>query len=127
MRPRMLLVLAALAPVGCSSAATESIDVPIGETRQVLGLTIRFVRLVSDNRCPEEAVCAIPGAAAVHLELRSAAESTSQELRTMRDRNEVTISGWRITLWDVLPHPRIGSPTDPASYVARLTIETTTS
>src|SRR5688500_18578074 len=107
MRPRMLLVLAALAAAGCSSAATESIDVPIGETRQAFGLTIQFVRLVSDNRCPEEAVCAIAGAAAVELELRSAAENTSPELWTMRDRNEVTVSGRRVRLWDVLPHPRL--------------------
>jgi hypothetical protein len=119
-----LLVLATLAGAGCSDAIqADSVDVPIGESRQALGVTIQFVRLVSDNRCPQEAECTIAGAVAVHVELRSAGESVTRELWTMRDRNEVTISGRRVTLVDVLPHPSIFVPTDPAAYVARLSVE----
>ena len=86
---------------------------------------ICFDSLISESRCPEGAVCVWQGYAAVRLSMKDEAGITqSFTLSTLDDKRlhlpatDTTISGYHITLLDVLPYPSLVKPMDGPYRIA---------
>jgi hypothetical protein len=104
-------------PVGPSSPVTFTLAPTTSLRIEQARLT--FVRVVSDDRCPLNAICVSQGDAVVEVNLAVAAsESTFELALNDQTRNSIAYKGIVVTLDDLQPYPFAGSPTDPADYRA---------
>jgi hypothetical protein len=119
----VLLVVLALAaascrlPVGPSSPVTFTLEP--GESIRIERTTIRFNDVVSDSRCPLNAMCIQQGDVVVAIDLTVAGSSSPFELALNdAERNAIVFRDILVTLKAVQPYPVGGSPTDPDDYRA---------
>lgn len=94
----------------------EQVEVDEGQ------LTVRFLEVAEDSRCPTGAQCAWAGEGVVVLRLalegRGPAEVT---LRTTPNKEAATYEGYRVVLRELDPHPRVGG-SPPETYRATLEV-----
>ncbi len=86
-------------------------------------LTVAFLNVTGDSRCPGDAICIQGGDAIVHV--RATAATTSEyELHTGdAARSAVTHAGYRIALTKVEPYPFSSLPAiQPGDYRATLVV-----
>lgn len=80
------------------------------------GASVRFVRVVSDSRCPEGVVCAWGGQATVEVALVQGREARSIELMTLPEDQRVGyVGGWKLELVKLDP-PRPKRDGKPPEY-----------
>lgn len=75
------------------------------------GPVLCFEKVISDNRCPEDAVCIWSGNATIEVSLREANEEHRFRMSVyghlLSDYpKDTTVAGHRIIFEDLLPHPR---------------------
>jgi hypothetical protein len=94
--------------------------IKIGEsvTLEKGSLTIKFISLTGDSRCPEGVICAWMGNAEVILEV-SKNEIT---LNTLLDPNEEVVGDYNIQLRDVIPYPKAGVEYMPENYSIKIVV-----
>ena len=92
----------------------------IGEsvTLEKGSLTIKFISLTGDSRCPEGVICAWMGNAEVILEV-SKNEIT---LNTLLDPKEEVVGDYNIQLRDVIPYPKAGVVYMPENYSIKIVV-----
>ena len=100
-----------------------------GEARRVSGtdLTLTFVRLVADSRCPTGVTCIRAGDAAVVVRVdkpSSAAVDLTLHTSGPGSRDAV-VHGMLLTLLDVMPYPREDHTPSPKEYRVTLLIRKT--
>lgn len=89
-----------------------------------IDLSLHFVGVTGDSRCPHEVACIWAGNAAVLLEARREGATVRFELDTHPGmREEAEVLGVRVRLVGLVPHPVADQRPDPAAYVARITVE----
>lgn len=96
-------------------------DMIVGQEVQVQGtpLTIRFVGISEDSRCPSDVQCVWAGDAVARVVLSSQGTAgTEASLHTTLDPKSVTFAGYTVRLTAVKPVPRSGTSIPAASYVA---------
>jgi hypothetical protein len=120
------------AAVGSNSAAEtkavtmdQDFDLAPGQTAVVDGggLTVTFVKVAEDSRCPTGVQCVWAGNGAVALE--PSTQGTGKyavTLNTTLTPHAVNAGAYEIRLVGLKPYPKQGSPIPPASYVATLHI-----
>jgi hypothetical protein len=103
-----------------SPALGEPFDVNVGSEVQIKGedLSVRFVAVPSDSRCPVGATCPWTGEAVVVLNIAGRVDS----LHTPTQPNSTTYKTYAIKLMQLTPFPVLNVPNDPAAYVARLVV-----
>lgn len=88
--------------------------------------TVRFIGVISDSRCPLNALCIQAGDVVVDIELTVAGWAATAQL-ALGDAARTTAvhRGVHVTLTDVQPYPVAGDgpPVDPAQY--RATVDVT--
>lgn len=131
-RRRITLVLAllgsalALALAACRDPAGPQLDQPfqigVGQTVTVDAVTLRFLRVSQDSRCPRGADCIWAGDAVVRLQALLASDSTTVELHTNAAAGaaQVAYQGYGLELMDLAPDPVVGQPIAPDKYTATL-------
>lgn len=126
------LVLCLLAATACDENAPTGPTVPInqqftlapGDTAVIedTGLRVQFVRVVSDSRCPGDAICVWAGDATVEVRVFDAGTREYALHTGDSSRTTVTHGDVRITLRGVQPYPFASlPPIKPADY--RVTLE----
>ena len=103
-------------PLGPSSPVTFTLEP--GESVRIERTTVEFIEVVSDSRCPLNALCVHPGDVVVEIDLTVGGSSDRFEL-ALDDENlsSVVHRGVVVTLLAVQPYPA-GSPIDPDDYRA---------
>ncbi len=124
------LALGALVPA-CTESPSEPdrpVDVVLtlapGQTSAVAGtsLTVRFVGVTGDSRCPADAVCILGGSATVVFEVSLDGGSTQRiELQTAGSR-PATYGRFTVSLTQLSPFPFSARPIAPEEYRATLRI-----
>ena len=108
----------------CSSSTGpglgEEIDLRFGQTRQISGenLSVKFVSVEEDSRCPIGAECIWEGNAEILLQIFLQTFS----LNTSLEPKEINIEGYHIDLLSVSPVPREDLIIQEEDYVIRLVI-----
>jgi hypothetical protein len=97
-----------------------------GEQKRVVGeqLGVGFKAVLTDSRCPIDAVCVWMGDAVAEVELTAAGGRTGKlELHTSLEPKADEWNGVKVTLLELQPAPRASEPTRPSAYSVRLQLE----
>ena len=121
-----LCLLPAAACLGNSPAAPTPVNREVvlapGQTVEVTtALSVRFVSVIGDSRCPGDAICIQGGDAIVRIEIESGAGRGQRDLHT-GTLAPVSFDGVELRLVDLQPYPFSSLPFDPRDYRATLRI-----
>ena len=86
------------------------------------GVSIKFVSITGDNRCPANAICITGGSADVRIEVRRGNSTEPHDLRT-GDMKPVVSKDVTIELVEVSPYPFSTSPIQPGDYRVTLRVK----
>jgi hypothetical protein len=113
---------------GCDDAQTSP-TAPVnteftlapGEARRIDGefVTVRFIGVSGDSRCPADAICVLGGSATVEIAVASGLSNRSYDLRT-GDMQPVVHDGLTIALVQLMPYPFSARTIAPDEYRATL-------
>jgi hypothetical protein len=81
-------------------------------------LTIKFLSLAGDSRCPEGVLCVWMGNAEVILEV----SKNEIRLNTLLDPKEEVVGDYNIQLRDVIPYPKAGVEYMPENYSIKIVV-----
>jgi hypothetical protein len=108
-------------PTAPSVPPNQRLTLAPGETAPIqgTGLTLNFLGVSGDSRCPGDALCIQGGDALVHI-IVSGDRAAEYELHTGdASRASALREGWRITLVDLQPYPFSSrGPIQPDQYRA---------
>jgi hypothetical protein len=123
--------VAALVLSGCASSAvaptapfTREATLAQGKTVSIVeGVTLHFVGVSGDSRCPADATClqGQGGDAIVKLQVTSAGDQRDVELHT-GSMQPVTSGSLTIELLQLMPYPFSSHPIQPDEYRATLRV-----
>jgi hypothetical protein len=106
-------------------AVDRDFDLKPGQTARVAGtgITVSFVGVPEDSRCPADVQCVWAGNGAVSLVVtdETGAKSTVILHTTLTPRS-ARVSGYEINFTGLKPEPKQGSPIPLANYVATLRV-----
>ena len=122
------VLLAAIVAMGCGGNPTQP-DAALGQPFEVRagttaelpdGIRLRFDSVLSDSRCPIDAICVRAGEAVVAITLSKAGTVTAEfDVQTdPPDRRSANYSGHSVTLTALQPFPRSDRQVQPSDYVA---------
>jgi hypothetical protein len=126
------IVIAALVSIGCGGSPTQPdvvagqpFDVRAGATADLPdGVRLRFDSVLSDSRCPLDAICVRAGEAVIAITL-SKTGSVAAEFEVQTDppaRRSAVYGGHSITLTALQPFPRSDRQVQPSDYVATFVV-----
>jgi hypothetical protein len=129
MRPASVVWLLTMAiacsnPSGPTVRLDENFVLAPGESARVSGadVSIRFVGVQGDSRCPADAVCIQGGDAIVRVEAQSStAGAKTYDLHTATSQ-PVRHGDVAIALVELTPYPFASRPTQPGDYRATLRV-----
>ena len=127
-----ILVLVPLS--GCTKPAVDEVSldkqftISVGQSVSVKGedLTISFVEVVSDSRCPTGATCIWAGEASSLIEITDSA-STYRKVLTEPGSSSPTkadFTGYEV-MFNLLPYPVLGKETKTKDYLLQLIVSKT--
>ena len=107
---KILLFIALLAGItGTASARDpETVNVRVGQLKSADGgrLTVKFISVIEDSRCPIDAKCVWEGNARIKIEVsKGKASAKTIELNSGAKPESVTVYGYEIKFIDLSPHP----------------------
>jgi hypothetical protein len=132
--PRPIATLVASVDLDCENNVTNStchtpakspeVRVKVGNSvSSSEGITIKFISVNEDSRCPANAICVWEGNARISLQLTDRKSTEVVELNTStRFATEAKFGGYLIKLVSLLPYPGTKEKIDPSEYVATLRI-----
>jgi hypothetical protein len=127
---RLILAICLLSTTGCSEnspTAPTPVDSKVvlapGEQSVVASdLSVRFLEVVGDSRCPGDALCITGGDAIVRIDVTAGEINVTRDLHT-GSMQPVMVDSVRIELLQLAPYPFSSRPPiDPADYRATLRV-----
>jgi hypothetical protein len=127
MRGLLLLLTAAIAACASTSIAptgpfNKEVTVAQGKTAAVVdGVSVRFMSVTGDSRCPADAMCIQGGDAIVKLQVTSGKDTREAELHT-GNMQPVASGDVTIELVQLAPYPFSGRTIQQEEYRATLKV-----
>jgi hypothetical protein len=91
------------------------------------GSILTFVEIVTDSRCPADAICVTSGFVQALFEIEQGTETRQVTLTlgdmTDADINSVEVAEWTVTLLEVNPYPLASQPVDLADYTVTIDLQ----
>jgi hypothetical protein len=112
--------------VGCSSSPLgvgDQFSLAMGERASIaaINLSIRFLRVPADSRCPAGADCITAGDATVLVEVAPLnGDAKTDTLHTDSDPRSIQLPGVALQLVRLDPYPRVGQSIPQNAYVLTL-------
>jgi len=122
----MFIVLAGCAqPAAAEVSLDRQFTLSPGQSATIVGenLSLKFVEVVSDSRCPKGATCIWAGEASCSVEITKSG-STFTKVLTQPGTTapaEATFTNYDIA-FDLQPYPELGKQTDKNDYHLQLTV-----
>ena len=85
------------------------------------GLSVRFVSVIGDSRCPIDAVCIMGGDAIVRIHIAAGTGRGDRDLHT-GNMEPVTFDSVQVRLVELIPYPFSGRDTPQGDYRATLRV-----
>jgi hypothetical protein len=107
-----------------SAQGAEQLTIKNGQQKvsKTSRITVKFLELIEDSRCPEDVNCVWAGVARIKIQLRKNGKSAEVELNT-NDKKTAVFQGYRVTLKDLQPRQSTTSKYSPSAYSATLVIK----
>lgn len=105
--------------------SNQKVVVKINEQKTVAKtkLTIKFVELVEDSRCPTDAQCIQAGSVRIKIEVKNGKGAAKTfELAIGAKPESIAFAGYTIKLTDLNPHPASNIRIDRNGYTANFTV-----
>ena len=119
----LTITLAACSSSPSAPTGPTSVTLAPGQSTVVSGLSVKFVGVTLDTRCPADALCIQMGDAFVALETVMLGGRRAFELQLLNPTNRSTTHGsYSIELTELTPYPFAGQPIAPGDYRAKLTV-----
>jgi hypothetical protein len=128
---RILLLVVALSSGACGNGPTAPDTVAGAPFTLKAGATaflpdstrLKFDRLLTESRCPLDAICVSAGDASILVSFISRdGTGAARELHTQPDRSQISYGSYMIALTELQPYPRSTDPVVPADYVATFVV-----
>lgn len=121
-----LCLLPATACLGKSPSAPTPVDRSVvlapGQTAEVAdGLSVRFISVIGDSRCPIDAICIQGGDAIVRIDVAAGPTRGERDLHT-GSMAPITFEGVQVRLIELTPYPFSGRTTEQHEYRATLRV-----
>lgn len=133
MKTRSILILLLVLSFGSIHSAQARTDryvkLQVNEQKKVSGtqLTVKFVSVLDDSRCPEDANCIWAGNAKIQIKLKKSKGAWKTfELNSNLTEKTVEFAGYKIKLTDLDPKPRTNIRINRHGYTATLSVEKST-
>lgn len=106
-----------------AAQTTERIEVKNGGQKVSKNgrITVKFVELIEDSRCPADVNCVWAGIARIKVRLIRGRKTSEVELNTM-DKKSTLFHGWTFALTDLQPRQSTTSKYSPSAYTATITV-----
>ena len=118
----------AAAETSITASLGQAFDLKVGQEANISPeqLTLQFLSVSEDSRCPQGENCIWEGNGKVHLEFTPTGQTSHVlELNTaMSLPSEATYVGYKISLLDLRPYPSAGSTIQQSEYVATVRVST---
>ncbi|MCC7306376.1 MAG: hypothetical protein IT173_02325 [Acidobacteria bacterium] len=103
--------------------ACQTLEIRFGQqkTTKTGGVTVKFLELIEDSRCPVDVNCVWAGVARIKVALTRGGKTSEAELNTM-DKKSADFQGYTVTLTDLQPRQSRTSKYAPSAYTATLTV-----
>lgn len=109
-------------------ATGKQVRLRVGQRAHVGSLTLEFLSVVQDSRCPVNVQCITAGNAKVQIRIKDdKGEWITAELNTTTQPISVVHGGQEIRLLEILPKPREGATPKQSDYIASFSIGTPSS
>lgn len=123
----LVCTAAVVLAAGCSTP-TDPVNATMtlapGQTGAAGSLSVKFIGVTIDTRCPANALCIQAGDAYIALEASVAATQRSFELQVLNPTNrETEVRGYLISVDSLSPYPFAPDPIAPEDY--RVTLHVT--
>jgi len=104
----------------------QGFSLSLGQSTTIAGenLTIKFIEVISDGRCPRGAICIWPGEAHCLIEITTDSESSHRIVLTQPGLSRTSKSdfaNYKIR-FDLQPYPEVGKASDKKGYNLLLVI-----
>jgi hypothetical protein len=98
----------------------DTVSVQLGQSAFTRDQSVQltYVRLVSESRCPANAICVWQGDAAVQLRAEAVGAAVDTTIHTALEPKTLTVGGNSVSLLEVQPYP--GSGAQPGYVVVRV-------
>jgi len=104
----------------------EAFDIKVGQKASIFSqqLTLKFLSVSEDSRCPQGTICMWEGNGKVNIELTLTGQTLYvAELNTaMSLKSEATYRSYKISLLDLQPYPSEGSTIQQTDYIATIRV-----
>ena len=123
------IFIAALVLSGCASTTlaptgpfNKEVTIALGKSAPVVdGVSVRFLAVSGDSRCPADALCIQGGDAVVKLQVTSANDTREVELHT-GNTQPFTSGNLTVELLQLMPYPFSGRTIQPEEYRATIRV-----
>lgn len=108
-----------------NAGSSESIVLKFGQAEKLAGgMSVKFVEIVEDSRCPEGATCIWAGRAIVRIEVtENGSEPRIVDFEVGNIESTARFGKFVVKAEKLDPYPKAESQTDKAAYSATLSIE----
>lgn len=86
-------------------------------------ISLRMDSVLEDSRCPIGGQCIWAGNGEARFVFKSYNQEIKFKLNTLLHPRDTILSGYKITLIDLLPHPVVSHSIDFSKYYANITIQ----
>ncbi|NOT47529.1 MAG: hypothetical protein HOP17_07235 [Acidobacteria bacterium] len=102
----------------------EKISLKTGQqkTAKTGRVSVKFLAVTEDSRCPENARCIWAGVARVKIQVSKNGKTAEFELNTNQPDKSAVFEGQEIKLTALTPYPKTSTPITPAGYIAAFAI-----
>ena len=129
--PRVLSTLALIGALsfGCTHSNSPSGMLPlsttlsVGQQATLSGLTVTFVAVTADSRCPIDANCFVAGDATLQFNLSANQRTARVDLQVERtDKSRATHENYVFGVQTLTPYPSASKPITQADYRATVLV-----
>lgn len=114
-----LIALIAFAAALSASAETGKVFAGKQKAFQKKKISIKFISLVEDSRCPEGVDCVWAGMAKIKVMVSNKKKASKEfEVTLQGDSDKIIFEGYEIKLMELTPKPKANTRIDPKSYLA---------
>ena len=128
---RIVLLAVAIAAGACTDSPTkpdtvagEPFTLKVGATAFLPDSTrLKFDRLLTESRCPLDAICVSAGDASIAVSFISRdGTGAARELHTQPSGSQILYGSYTVALTELQPYPRSTEQVNPADYVATFVV-----